>query len=473
MENAGISVLKHLDLEKENFLIVCGVGNNGGDGLVVARHLSVIGKSVEVFVVGNLEKATDDFLENKKILDNLKIKIKYIKENNILELTKSLKKADIVLDAIFGTGLKRNVEGLFKKVIEKINIYAKYIVGIDLPSGIDSDTGEVKGICTICNKTVTFGCYKECMIEDKIKHFLGDVYLEKIGIHDNVLDKFHEGIILSDLEMVSKLLPIRDIDGHKGKFGKVLVVAGSRGFCGAAYITTQAAVKTGSGLVTLCTDNYTQQIVSSKLIEAMTCNYNLDKDEFINLIDSCDCVAIGPGLGNNENTLELLKLVLEKHKGKIVIDADGLNVLSNNLELLKITDAQVIITPHPGEMARLIKKDISYVNNNRKKVAQELAKKYNITVLLKGHNTVIANGQIIYINPTGTSAMASGGMGDCLTGIIVSLIGQGLSLIDATVAGTYIHGGVADMLANKKYSVQANDVIENISEFMKRLLEKR
>ena len=204
----------------------------------------------------------------------------------------------------------------------------------------------------------------------------------------------------------------------------------------------------------------------------MTCNYNLDKDEFISLIDSYDCVAIGPGLGNNENTLELLKLVLERHKGKIVIDADGLNVLSNNLELLKITDAQIIITPHPGEMARLIKRDISYVNNNRKKVAQELAKKYNITVLLKGHNTVIADGQTIYVNPTGTSAMASGGMGDCLTGIIVSLIGQGLSLIDATVAGTYIHGGVADMLANKKYSVQANDVIENISEFMKRLLEK-
>lgn len=473
MENAGVSVLKYLDLNKAYFTVICGVGNNGGDGLVIARHLISMNKTVDVFIIGSLSKATEDFLRNKNILDNMQLKLKYIKDNNIAELTESLKKADIVLDSIFGTGLTRAVEGLYKRVIEEINSIGKYVVGVDLPSGVDSDTGEVKGISTICNITVTFGCYKEGMIENKVKKLLGKVYLEKIGIQENILDMFHKETFLSDLEYVSKLIPERDIEGHKGKYGKVMIVAGSRGFTGAAYITTQSAVRTGSGLVTLWSDSYTQDIVSSRIIEAMTCDYDFDKNKFMSSIDSSDCIAIGPGLGDNDRTLELLKLILKVHRGKVVIDADGLNALSKDIELLKTTKAKVVITPHPGEMARLIKREISYVNNNRKKVAKQLAQKYNIIVLLKGHNTIVTDGEKTFINPTGNSAMSSGGMGDCLTGIILSLIGQGLEVTDATVLGAYMHGAIADKLSAIKYSVQASDIIENISSFMKELLEKR
>ncbi|MGL4655356.1 MAG: NAD(P)H-hydrate dehydratase [Sarcina sp.] len=473
MENAGTSVLKHLDLNKENFTVVCGVGNNGGDGLVIARHLIALDKSVDIFIVGELNKATNDFIQKKIILEKLQVKIKYIEKNNILELTESLKRADIVLDSIFGTGLKRVVEGLFKRVIEEINGLSKYTIGVDLPSGMDSDTGEVKGICVICNRTVTFGCYKKGMIENKMKSHLGEIYLENIGIPSRVLDKFHDETFLSDLHLVSKLLPIRELAGYKGQYGKVMIVAGSQGFTGAAYITTQAAVRAGSGLVTLCSDSYTQRVVSNKVIEAMTCDYNFEKNRFLELINSYDCVAIGPGLGNNDKTLELLKLILKIHKGKIVIDADGLNVLSKDMDLLKRTDAQVVITPHSGEMAKLIGKDVSYVNNNREEVSKILAQKYNIIVLLKGHHTIITDGKKVYINPTGSSAMSSGGMGDCLTGIIVSLIGQGIDLIGAAIVGAYMHGAIADELSMDKYSVQASDIIEKISSYMKKLLEKR
>ncbi|MGL5576457.1 MAG: NAD(P)H-hydrate dehydratase [Sarcina sp.] len=473
MENAGVSILKHLDLSKKKFTVVCGIGNNGANGLVVARHLISKNKDVDVFVIGNLNKATKDFLTNKKILDNMKLKLKYITDNNILELIKSLKKADVVVDGILGIGLTGVVEGLHKRVIEEMNTNSKYILGIDLPSGVDGNTGEIKGISILCNKTVTFGCYKEGMIENKVKKSSGEIYLECIGIQESVLDMFHEGIFLSNLECISNLIPKRGIEGHKGNYGKVLIVAGSRGFTGAAYITTQSAVRTGSGLVTLCSDSYTQKVVSNKVMEAMTCDYNLDEKRFIELINSCDCIAVGPGLGNSEHTLELLKLILTVHTGSVVIDADALNVLSKDMEILKLSKAKVIITPHPGEMAKLIKKDISYVNSNRKKVAIELAKKYNIIVLLKGHHTIITDGKKTYINSTGNSAMSSGGMGDCLTGIIISLIGQGIDLIDATILGAYMHGAIADELSDAKYSVQASDIINNISSFMKTLSEKR
>ena len=220
--------------------------------------------------------------------------------------------------------------------------------------------------------------------------------LFRSGIPEFVLDKFHSGIFLTDSKYIRELIPKRPIYGHKGKFGKVVVIAGSKGFTGAAYISTKSAIITGSGLVTLCTDSYTQDSLSNVLIEAMSCDYQSNKDKFLELLKSGNCVAIGPGLGDNKNTLNLLKTVIKNHFKNILIDADGLNVLKENLDILKESSAKIIITPHPGEMARLIGKDISYVSSNRVEVAKKFASDLGIIVLLKGSKTVITDGSLYF-----------------------------------------------------------------------------
>ncbi|WP_297436697.1 NAD(P)H-hydrate dehydratase [uncultured Clostridium sp.] len=471
IENTALAVLKHLELEKNNsFIVVCGIGNNGADGLAIARHLIVRNKDVDIFIVGDTCKASEGFKSNRLILENMNIELNYIKkEKDLDKLTKSSKVSDLVVDCIFGTGVDRKINGLFMRIIEVLNKNSKCIHSVDLPSGINSDTGEIMGISVFCNKTVTIACYKEGMINDKVRPYFGDIYLENIGIPEFVLDKFHNGMFLTDSKYIKELIPTRPVDGHKGKFGKVVVIAGSKGFTGAAYISTKSAIKTGSGLVTLCTDSYTEDSLSSSLVEAMSCNYQNNKEKFLELLKSWDCVAIGPGLGDNKNTLNLLKTVIKNHSKNILIDADGLNVLKENLDILKQSTAKIIITPHPGEMARLIGKDIPYVNSNRVEVAKTFASKLGIVVLLKGSKTVITDGEKVFINPTGCSAMSSGGMGDSLTGIIISLVGQGIPQMEACILGAYLHGYIAQELAKDLYTVQASDIIANISRIMKKL----
>lgn len=466
MENAAIATLKHLDLHINNkFIVVCGVGNNGGDGLAIARHLIVRFNDVQIFVVGNLKKQSIDFSKNKNILENMNVDITIIDDENMLGLLKeAIIKSDLVIDAILGIGLKRNITGIFKSSIEIINQYSKNTIGIDIPSGINADTGKIMGVSTFCNKTVTFSCYKKSMMNYKEINNFGEIVIETIGIPDNIMKKFHEKLFLVDFEDVKLLIPVRGLNGHKGSYGKVLTVAGSNGFSGAAYISSNSAVKSGSGLVTLCTDSLTQKIVSSKAVEFMTCDYH--EDRFKKLLSTYDCVAIGMGLGNTDSTLTILKDVISNHEKVIIIDADGINVLKNNKKLLKETKAKIIITPHVGEMARLLNCEISYINENRIQCAKKLARDFNIIVLLKGHNTVITDGESVYINPTGNSAMASGGMGDCLTGIILSLVGQGINPRDACIAGAYIHGYIGQELSKDLYTVQASDIMNNISRFM-------
>lgn len=472
MENAAFSVISNLELHNNSFVIVCGVGNNGGDGLAVARQLIARGIHTSIFVVGNKDKGTEDFKLNKNILEKMNQKIYYIEKNEDIKFfAREIDNSNIIIDSIFGIGLTRNIEGVFKDVIQVINSSNKKVIAIDIPSGVNSDTGEIMGIACLCDETMSFVCYKHAFLNSKCRKYIGKLKVENIGIPDFVLSKFEEEANISDKYEMAKLIPTRDIDGHKGTYGKVAIIAGSKGFTGAAYITTEAAIRAGSGLVTLCTDEYTQNIISTKLVEAMTCNYNLEKERFENIISNYDCIAIGPGLGNNEKTLELLKYVLKNHKGKIIIDADGLNVLKDNLDILNNKEADVVITPHPGEMARLINKDIAYVNDNRLKIAYNFSKKYNITVLLKGHNTVITkeHNNYKYVNFTGNSAMASGGMGDCLTGIIASFMGQGLDSLDSARLSAYLHGLVGDKLSKDMYAVRATNIIENISKEIKTL----
>ncbi|MFX0549414.1 NAD(P)H-hydrate dehydratase [Hathewaya histolytica] len=471
MENAALKILKHIEQESFNdYVVLAGRGNNGGDALAVARHLISKDKKVKIFIIGDRDGQLD-FKINYEILKNMNAEIVIINKAEDLDILKcSIKEKTLILDGIFGTGLKRNVEGLFKNVINVVNEYSKYTLSIDIPSGIHSDTGKVLGIAIKAQKTISFQVYKRGFFAYESIEYLGDIYVESIGIPRMVLDKMEEREFYLEKEFVKSNLSKRSLVAHKGDFGRALIFAGSKGFTGAALISTNSAVKSGAGLVTLACAEEIYNSVGSRLLEAMSIENNNEKiDEYIKKSDS---IAIGPGMGNKPETLEIIKRVLKNRRCPMLIDADGLNVLTDNLNVLKEnSNYPIILTPHLGEMSRLTSLSIEEIRENRFEVAKKFSRDYGVIVLLKGFNTVITNGEELYINSTGNSSMASGGMGDCLTGIITALIAQGYDAFKATALGAYIHGYVGDKLSNDKFVVTAEDIINNISKYIKELLD--
>lgn len=468
MENAVNAAIKNLDTEKNNsYTIVCGVGNNGGDGLGIARKLFILGKKVDVFLVGKKEKISECSRINLEILNNMKLNTIFINEENIVLIKKSIMNNDCCIDAIFGTGLKRDVVGVFSNVIEYMNDFSKKIYSIDVPSGLDSDTGEIRGISIKSDKTISFEFYKRGFLNYKADKFIGDVVVEEIGVPNFIKNKFHNNEFITDKNEIYKYIKTKEKNAHKGDFGKISLVAGSKGFYGAAKIATESAVKTGSGLVTLISDSDVQEKLCTVLTEAMTVNYS-EKERIDKLIKNSDAIGIGPGMGDNIKTLKIIEYILENATCPIIIDADGINCLKNNKEILKNNNLEKLITPHPVELARITGYSTEYINNNRIDAAKEAARSLKSIVLLKGNRTVITDGYTIYVNNTGNSAMANGGMGDCLTGIITSLVGQGISLFDSAVVGAYLHGYTGDIIAKDKYTVNATDIIDKIPYIMKK-----
>lgn len=467
MENAVLSAFKHMDIEEnENYVIVSGVGNNGGDGLGLARQLTAKGKNVKVFIVGNTKKLSECSKINYDILKAMEIPIEVVYPNKLDILKEEIKKSDIVVDCIFGTGLKRKITDTFADVIKIINQNKNKTYSIDVPSGINATTGEILGVCIKADKTISFEFYKRGFLKYEIKEFIGDVVMEHIGIPNYILDKYDDKEYITDFDFVKNNIKEKNKFAFKSDFGKVAIFAGSKGFTGAAYIATEAAVKTGSGLTTLISDSYVQEIVSTKLCEAMTLDIE-EKERVVKLIKSCNAVGFGCGMGDNPMTYSKLQDVLKNTTCPIVIDADGLNVLKEQADILENYPNRIIITPHLGEMARLTGYSIDYIKENKVDVAKEFAQKYKIVVLLKGYETVITDGNYTYINPTGNSSMANGGMGDTLLGIITSLVGQGLDILTSAVCGAYIHGYIGDELSKDLYTVNATDIIASISKVMK------
>lgn len=470
MENAALKVIKNLDIKNNNtFTIVCGNGNNGGDGFAVSRHLFVMGKKVNVFLIGSEEKLSHDCKINYNILNNLGIKIWHINNTDDLELLREcITKSDLTIDAILGTGLSRNVEGIYDSAISIMNENSKQTVSIDIPSGLSCDTGKILGNSIIADLTVTFELYKRGFVNYGTDKYTGKIIVENIGIPEIVIDKFHENEYITDKDMIKETLAVRDKYCFKGDYGRTFIIAGSEGYSGAAFIAAEGAVHSGAGLVTLCTSKSIQPILSSKLTEAMTISYD-DKEKFENLVQKSDAIAVGPGMGNSDFTRNILKHVVNSAKCPVVIDADGINVLKDNLSILENSTCKIILTPHTGEMSRICGCSIDYIKGNRIKAAVELAQKINAVVLLKGYNTVITDGNTTFINPTGNSAMASGGMGDCLTGIIASLIGQGYDPLIAAMTAAYIHGYSGQKLSQEMFCVSVSDILENIPYCMKEL----
>lgn len=275
-----------------------------------------------------------------------------------------------------------------------------------------------------------------------------------------------------DETMIQNVIRPRSEEGYKGDYGRVFIIAGSKGYAGAAYLTAQAAVRSGAGLVTLCTPKELQDIMSVKLTEAMTLSYE-DTEKINNIIAKSNVIAIGPGMGNSRLTYNILSETILKSDCPIVIDADGLNVLQNNLELLQCKNHEVILTPHYGEMARLTGLTVDEVKEDKLKIAKKFAKDNDIILLLKGHRTIITDGEYVFINTTGNSAMASGGMGDTLTGIIASFIAQGYEPLVATYLATYVHGYCGDKLAEDMFCVNASHLIQELPFIIKDIMRNK
>lgn len=285
------------------------------------------------------------------------------------------------------------------------------------------------------------------------------------------LTGFRHKVVSIDKTLVKKILVEREPAGYKGDYGQVLVIAGSQGFSGAAYLTTQAAVRSGAGLVTLCTPKEIQDIMSIKLNEAMTINFE-QSEKIGNIMVKASCIAIGPGMGHSKRTFNIVRTMIENAECPLVIDADGLNSLQESLELLHEAENKIILTPHYGEMARLTNISIDEIKENRIEVAKKLAREYGVIVLLKDHRTIVTDGDQVFENTTGNSAMASGGMGDALTGIIASFIAQGYEPMEATCLAVYIHGHCGDRLAEEMFCVNATHVIEELPFDIKLLLKE-
>ena len=475
MENAAISFVKHIDENENNFLIICGKGNNGGDGYAIARQLFSKGKNIKIFCISN-ENMSNDCMINYKICKNMGIKIFY----EIEELDKLLLDCNVVIEGIFGTGLNSEIKGIYRKIIEKINTASnnKAIYSIDIPSGINGDTGEIMGISVKADITISFVTYKKGFLNSKIKDYLGKVIIENIGLNETNINHLVKEYYLTP-DMVKSFHIKRNEDSHKGDFGKVLIFAGSSGFYGAGNIVAKSCVRTGAGLTTVITDknNFSLNVfvpeAMSFPINFDNINENLEKLE--NEILNSDIIAIGPGIGKSHQAFSIFQKLInfeKNNKGntiKLILDADALNLLAENRELFEKIRNRSVLTPHLVEFSRLTGFSPEVINKNKFEIAKEFSRKYGIILLLKGKNTIITNGEELFANSTGNSHMANGGMGDCLTGIICSLAGQKYDLMKSASIGAYLHGKIADELVRRQYAVNATDVIDNISEYMNKI----
>jgi hydroxyethylthiazole kinase-like uncharacterized protein yjeF len=491
MENAGRQVVAAIEAGFEEQLsgrvaVVCGRGNNGGDGFVVARTLLQRGVDCAVFVIGAVADIRGDARVNLDILGRLGVTVVEINDEQAWELHFSeISQCTLIVDAIFGTGLKTALGGMLETVVADINAAGIPIVSIDLPSGMSADTPHLVGDCIDASMTVTLAAPKLPLILPPGETHAGDVVIADIGVPAEVIDGL-EGpqIELLTREDVRSLLEPRAADSHKGDFGRVLVIAGSRGKTGAAHLAGMGALRAGAGLVTIATPASSLPIVASLAPEFMTepleenPDGQLTADGINRIVNfSQDVIACGPGLGRSANVGEFVRALLDRAEAPLVLDADALTVLAEDLGLLTGREERaVIITPHPGEMARLVGSSIDQVQANRIEVATNFASARRIYVVLKGHRTLIATPEgRVFINPTGNAGMATGGTGDVLTGMIAAFLAQLLDAEAACRVGVFLHGAAGDLAASSEgeIAMTASDLLAHIGEAVCELTGKR
>lgn len=471
MENAALACVGEIEkFSPQRVGIFCGKGNNGGDGLAIARHLFNKNYDVEVFLVcGN--EFSNDALINYEILEKTGVKITEITDTSLLEYY--ILTQDLIVDAVFGTGIRGAVGGNAAEVIEAVNLYAKKVISVDIPSGVNSDTGEIGSVAVKADVTVTFAAYKRGMFLYPGADFTGEIILSDISIPKYIIDSLNIDLNLIDDGLVKKIMPQRTDNSQKGDYGKVFIAGASEGMTGAAALASQAALYCGAGLVTAGIPKSLNDIMETKLTEAMTLplaeeDGALSEEAYGDIADKMsksDILLFGPGAGRSETVQRLLFKILANSKIPVIVDADGLFALSGSLDILNSCGCNLIFTPHEMEFSRLTGKSIGEVTENRLALSKEFAVENGVTLILKGHHTIVtAPDGTQYINSTGNPGMATGGSGDVLAGMTAAFAACGLDETDAAVLAVYLHGKAGDFAAEKSCvtSVTAGNICECI-----------
>lgn len=482
MENAAMAVVSEtiqLIRKCKKIVICCGIGNNGGDGFAIARILKCNNIDVSIVIIGDTSKIKGDAKINYDIARKLDINIfEYSSEEKQQNVENILENSDVIFDSIFGTGLCREITGKYLEIINIINKVNAYKIAVDIPSGLNANTGHVLGACILADKTISFCLPKVGLLLYPGLGYVGDLIIADIGIPNRSLERIESNISIMDDYNFRNFMPKRKAMSHKGTYGKILVIAGTEKMAGAAVMTTLASYRTGAGLVKTFIEESISSIITTCVPEAIIETYtrngnNLleeDKNKLLDNLKWADTIAIGPGLSNDDITREMLEIIINNYDKKIVIDADGINVLAKDLDILNKRKSEIVITPHIGEMSRLTKYSISDITNNTINIAREFSEKYGVTCVLKSSRTITASKKgIVNINIYGNSGMATAGSGDVLTGIIVSLIAQGMNPFDGAILGVYIHSKAGDKAKEEvgEYALIANDIINSIPYVMK------
>ena len=458
-------------------VVVAGKGNNGGDGFVVARHLRKRGVRCDVILLARAEDVRGDAERNLRAFVRSRGRlIEAPGVAGVAAVQSALERSRVVIDAIFGTGLNAPVQGPTGEIISLINACGLPVFAIDIPSGLDADRGEPLGVAMQAEATATFGFAKVGQLLFPGANHVGTLAVVDIGIAPEAIAAVDPRAEIFTPAEATLRLPRRRPDAHKGDAGHVLIVGGGRGRCGAAVLAAEAATRTGAGLTTLALPDSERSWVATQLREVMTASLSSESDgaavglfaapqdgDLDGVLSGKTSVTVGPGIGVSDGTRALMRVLLSRCQVPLVIDADGLNCLAGSRRLLTERAATTILTPHPGEMSRLVDKPVAVVQADRVGVARALATETRTTVVLKGARTVVAtpDGRVS-INLTGNAGMASGGMGDVLAGVIGTLCAQGVAARDAATLGVYLHGMAADLAAAERggeIGIIASDVI--------------
>ncbi|MGE0862697.1 MAG: NAD(P)H-hydrate dehydratase [Vicinamibacterales bacterium] len=491
MENAGRQVVAAIeslypDLADRQVAIVCGKGNNGGDGFVVARTLQQRGVDVSVFVIGKVGEIKGDARINLEILGRIGLTVVEVADETAWELHGTeITSHDLIIDAMFGTGLSAPLTGFYETVVADINEGGVPIVSIDMPSGMSADTCDLIGDAIDATVTVTLGAPKLPLVLPPAESQSGEVVIADIGIPAEVFDQLDgPHIELLTRDQMRPLVPARAVDAHKGDFGRVLVVAGSVGKAGAAVLCAHGALRSGAGLVTVASPRSCQPTIAAHGVEYMTQGLDETPDGTVHFAAAdavlgveADVIVAGPGLGRGEGVTTFVRELLDKYDGPLVLDADALNAFADEPSLLVGREGRdLIITPHPGEMARLVGCSVEDLQADRIGIATDFARRHKLYVVLKGYRTlVVTPDEKVFVNPTGCAGMATGGTGDVLAGMLAAWLAQLLDAEAACRLAVYLHGSAGELADadNGEVSMTAGDLVDHIGDAVLELTARR
>jgi hydroxyethylthiazole kinase-like uncharacterized protein yjeF len=486
MENAGrgcVDVLEgYFELTGLKTLIICGKGNNGGDGFVMGRHLHNRGAEVKIVLLARANELRGDALNNYRLVKSAGLDItQTVRFSNIKNVCQAFN-PEVIIDAVFGTGFNGTPKGIYYQTIEMINDTDAFVLAIDIPSGINGDDGQFERTCVIADTTATMCFPKRGNYLHPGRAFSGELHTVDIGIPYTQISEGYPQVL--DHNDIAKLLPYRPPDGNKGTFGQILVIAGARGFSGAAALAAHSALKVGAGLVRLAAPKGIMDVLEAKLLEVVKIPLQQTDEETISAqanktldpwFESSQTIVIGPGITTNPETAKFVRTILPRITTPVVIDADAINIIAQDPKLLSRIKAPMIMTPHPGELARLIKISPQTINRRRIDLATKYAEEFGCIMVLKGAPTVIsAPGGETYINPTGNSGLASAGSGDVLVGMIGGLLGQKMLPINAAMTAVFLHGLCADlaMADTNEYSLVAGELLGYIHKAVNFILRR-